>query len=140
MTNFKIDDLRVISEVLDGEAIIIDLKSGTYYSLNETASVLWEKIKSQHSTEDIIKSFVNQYTADIVEIEKSIEEIVDFLKADSLIFEAETVESAHPKELVEVSKKPFIKPEIVRYEDMQEMLLADPIHDVDKFGWPAKKN
>jgi hypothetical protein len=25
------------------------------------------------------------------------------------------------------------------YEDMQDLLLLDPIHDVDETGWPARK-
>jgi hypothetical protein len=26
-----------------------------------------------------------------------------------------------------------------RYTDMQELLLLDPIHDVDQTGWPRRK-
>jgi hypothetical protein len=26
-----------------------------------------------------------------------------------------------------------------RYTDMQELLLLDPIHDVDESGWPHRK-
>jgi hypothetical protein len=30
-------------------------------------------------------------------------------------------------------------PKLTVYEDMQDLLLLDPIHDVDETGWPARK-
>jgi hypothetical protein len=36
-------------------------------------------------------------------------------------------------------KEAWVAPTIQRYEDMQAMLLADPIHDVDQSGWPTLK-
>ena len=27
-----------------------------------------------------------------------------------------------------------------KYDDMQELLLLDPIHEVDEAGWPVKKD
>lgn len=35
---------EVLSRVLDGEAILLHLGSGTYFGTNEVASVVWEKI------------------------------------------------------------------------------------------------
>jgi len=34
---------------------------------------------------------------------------------------------------------PFVLPVLERYTDMQELLLIDPIHDVDETGWPRRK-
>ena len=31
----------------------------------------------------------------------------------------------------------FVAPQLHKYTDMQELLLLDPIHDVDQEGWPA---
>jgi hypothetical protein len=39
-------------------------------------------------------------------------------------------------------EKPRFEPPILRtFEDMQDLLLLDPIHEVDEMGWPnAKKD
>jgi hypothetical protein len=34
----------------------------------------------------------------------------------------------------------YVEPEIVEFDDMQEMLLLDPIHEVKDKGWPYKKD
>ncbi len=31
----------------------------------------------------------------------------------------------------------FAPPRLQRYTDMQDLLLLDPIHDVDEVGWPV---
>jgi hypothetical protein len=36
-----------------------------------------------------------------------------------------------------VAKKPFTDPVIEIYTDLQDLLLLDPIHDVDDRGWPV---
>ena len=33
----------------------------------------------------------------------------------------------------------WIAPKLTVYEDMQDLLLLDPIHDVDETGWPARR-
>ena len=35
---------------------------------------------------------------------------------------------------------PYTSPEVETFSDMQEILLLDPVHDVDKSGWPISKN
>ena len=33
----------------------------------------------------------------------------------------------------------FEKPVLQKHTDMQELLLLDPIHEIDEKGWPSKK-
>jgi hypothetical protein len=33
----------------------------------------------------------------------------------------------------------FTRPVLTKFTDMQDLLLLDPIHDVNSSGWPAKK-
>ena len=33
----------------------------------------------------------------------------------------------------------FVPPSLHKYVDMQELLLLDPIHEVDETGWPSIK-
>ena len=32
----------------------------------------------------------------------------------------------------------FERPKLGKYTDMQDLLLADPIHEVDEQGWPVQ--
>jgi hypothetical protein len=136
---YSINDSKAISEMLDGETIIINLESGNYYSLNATGSILWNNIKDHCPISQIIAHFAATYDAPAEEIEKSVMQMVDFLKADNLILEGQAVDNSVPKKTVVDKKEAWVAPTIQRYEDMQAMLLADPIHDVDQSGWPTLK-
>ncbi|MEJ0001897.1 MAG: PqqD family protein [bacterium] len=127
-----------MSETLDGETIIIDLQNGTYYSMNETGSLVWEYLKAGHSLGQITQALAARYDASIETIEKSVTDLIASLQADNLISESPTAPALLVPE-TQAEKKSFIVPGITKYSDMQEMLLADPIHDVDIAGWPKLK-
>ena len=37
------------------------------------------------------------------------------------------------------TRQPYSPPVLNSYTDMEELLLLDPIHDVDQAGWPMPK-
>lgn len=123
---------------MDGEAIIINLEKGNYYSMNEAGSMVWERIAAKYPVSAIIKFLSERYESEPGKIEKSVTGLLEMLKSDGLI--NETLHPANPPEdATSPEKKPFLEPKIEKYEDMQEMLLADPVHDVDEMGWPRLK-
>ena len=138
--SYRIDTLRAISETLDGETIIINLESGSYYSMNKTASEIWNQILVGFSMGAIVTSLANRYDASTETIEKAVDGLIETLKGDHLIIGTDAKsEGTEPTAEASLSKEPFIAPTLEKYEDMQEMLLADPIHDVDDIGWPNLK-
>ncbi len=139
ITTYKINESRAMSETLDDETIIINLENGNYYTMNKTGSIIWNKIHEKYSLRQIIEFFTNNYSESNDKIEKSVLGLIEFLKNENLILDSNESESVKP-EYDENSKKKFIKPSIERYDDMQEMLLADPIHDVQEEGWPMIKS
>ena len=40
---------------------------------------------------------------------------------------------------VPVDPPPFEAPRLTKYTDMRDLLVLDPIHDVDESGWPARR-
>lgn len=138
---YKIIEGKVISETLDGETIIINLDNGNYYSTNITGAIIWNKIQSGYDTEFLLEYFLNNYDVSLDLAEKSILEAIDFLLKEDLILESNIDILEKEYNIINNTKKElFIVPKIEKYEDMQEMLLADPIHDVsDKDGWPNLK-
>lgn len=139
---YKIDETKVISETFeDGETIIIDLSTGDYYSVNKTAAIIWNQIKSDNGVQKILQFFLNSYNANAKLIEQSILDIIDFLIKNNLIFESNSNNSVDILEKIvnNNEKKPFIIPEIEKFDDMKKALLADPVHDVNEDGWPNLK-
>lgn len=115
---YAINTAKALSETLDGETIIINLEAGTYYSMNPAGTALWNAIQSGKAI-----PIDNPITVNFLNL----------LETDGLINTSdETGQGVADATL-------FVNPGLEKYTDMQEMLLADPIHDVETAGWPNLK-
>jgi hypothetical protein len=47
---------------------------------------------------------------------------------------------AAPDDPAPAERATFIAPVLAVYTDMQDLLLLDPIHDVDEIGWPTRRD
>jgi len=120
----------VVSDQFDGEVVVVNLESGAYYSLRDTAQEIWSLFENKISRSDVIKSFSN-----LTEDEKlKIENYLDFLLSEGLIVENETkVRDNFSSSLT------YVGLTISKFDDMADLIMIDPIHEVDKDkGWPHK--
>lgn len=137
---FSIRNQQVINETLDNETIIINLETGVYYSLNPMGTLVWKAINAKLPFGLICNQLKGKYP-DAVDIEGVVEKYIDFLELEQLIEKTESDEIDLKGFEVELAAEmsSYSLPAIEKYEDMQEMLLADPIHEVEEDGWPKLK-
>lgn len=114
---------EIVWDVANGEVVLINLKSGEYFSMNKCASDIWVKGLT-HS---------NLFS---IESEKMIERFIGQLMNFGLL-SIESTNQHKTKSIFKITDKP----EVIRYTDLSEMLRLDPIHDVnEQIGWPNQKN
>jgi hypothetical protein len=126
---YKPANANIAHESLDGEVVVINVATGVYYSLTGTAAVIWDAMVAGASAKEIASAFANG-GAEVVE---SCAGFLDSLVAEGLLAAADDAPRA---EAVPQAAVPFAPPAFLKYTDMQEMLLADPIHEVTEKGWP----
>ena len=145
MQKYRINTPHIVSEVFgDEEAAVLNLKTGNYYSLNKTATEIWSLIGKESSLSDI-----NSFICDSFNIKDSfqineIEQFIEKLKTEDLIVadDAATLTNTSPVNAMDTdstSKKEYESPVIECYADMQELLLLDPIHEVEETNWLVNK-
>lgn len=141
MKRFKINAPHIIHEIFsDDEAAIINLKTGNYYSLNPTGAEIWALIERNLTDEQIIEILKDRYETDSIDVKKEIKGFFNELKVEDLIIENNEVMLVETVNTNNNGKKhKFVKPMLERFADLQELLLLDPIHDVDEAGFPHKK-
>lgn len=135
---FRLNEPTVIQEIIDGEAIIADLGRGFYYSMDSVGSRVWNALVSGYAVDDIIDACTAKFAADREEIASGIRALLDRLREEQLIVPLET-EGAGDIDVaafLDVSDGAFTAPVLSKYTDMEQLLLLDPIHDVDETGWP----
>jgi len=129
---------HVISETVGGETIIVNLASGHYFSLQGTAVDVWQGIERGDATESIVLELEQRYEAGNGEIAASVQKLLDdFAAAELLVAEANGSGSVAVTPSQEAGERaPFVAPSFTTFTDMQDIILLDPVHEVDTRGWP----
>jgi hypothetical protein len=143
---FRINSPKVIHETIDGETVIVNLDSGNYYSLDEVAGGIWALIGNGLPVAKIILDIASRYIGKREEMDQAIRQFIGRLQEEGLIVtdesrlnESET-EPGHRDATQAMEGHPvFETPALHKYSDMQDLLLLDPIHEVDDAGWPNVK-
>jgi Coenzyme PQQ synthesis protein D (PqqD) len=137
---FRLNDKGVVFERFDDEVLAINLETGTYYSLPGVSAQIWNWLIGGADVEAVKQALMAHYNGDTVAIDNAVTQFVSKMQLESLLVPAETIATSAAIDIAPgVEKKPFIDPIIETYTDLQDLLLLDPIHDVDERGWPVHK-
>lgn len=146
LTLFRINSPKVIHETIDGETVIVNLDSGNYYSLDAVGADIWASVGKGVSVGHIIEEISGRYRAEREEIHRTVRLFVNELLQEALISPLEPgaagSTAAHETPVTNAPAdglRPFTAPTLQMYNDMQDLLLLDPIHEVDETGWPNAK-
>ena len=74
----------VLFRELDGEAVLLNLKTGTYFGLNPVATRMWQLIAEQHSLARVLETLAGEYEADRLVLENDLLELGRQLCASGL--------------------------------------------------------
>jgi Coenzyme PQQ synthesis protein D (PqqD) len=142
---FRINSPQVVCETIDGEVVIVNLDKGIYYSLLKTGADIWSRIERQLDRHSLVREVAQAYDGNVEEIAAAIDEFLANLHQEELIIAVSIAEVANidniTKKIALVTEKPrFEKPILEKFTDMEDLLLLDPIHEVDvEAGWPNIK-
>jgi hypothetical protein len=138
---YSVNRERVVHETIDQETILIDLESGTYFSLEGTGSEIWSMLAAGMSMATAAAALRDRYVAEPDSAERALTRIVAELVAEGLL---SAVPEGRPREPgigspapAGPATEPFVQPVLRSYTDMEYFLRLDPIHEVDEdTGWP----
>lgn len=135
---YRLNSPEVIQETVDGEALIIHTPSGTYYSLEGTGEHVWNALLAGHTPEEIAKAYADAGLDSRESTAEAVEGFARDLREEQLIVSSD--QTTPPGSVVRPTQ-PFSGPALQKYTDMQELLLVDPIHEVDpQAGWPERRD
>lgn len=135
-----------MSEEIDGEVIIVNLKNGNYYSLTQSATVIWAGIQEQATLEDIRHRLQRRYAGEPASMSQDLAELIQALETEQLITlcspsEAPSTDGVAPADgRTAGEQEAYLPPQLERFTDMGDLLLLDPVHEAeDEKGWPHAK-
>jgi len=118
---------EVVAKIMDGEAIMINLANGIYYSTDKVGGWIWEMIAGGHSLEEIITATVVRYDASRERVQADIEQLVDELLRENLVtLSPDGAPTSGEREPEQQEKLPYETPKLNIYRDMGDLLALDP--------------
>lgn len=131
---------QVIYEEADHEVVVVNLLQGTYYYLTGTAAFIWMGLHAGLT----MRQIVDQIEARVGLRELITTEVQDFVRSlvDLSLVEPSRELPTHAPSVPDIAdyvSATYESPEIETYSDLQDILLLDPVHDVDESGWPTPK-
>jgi hypothetical protein len=134
MTRYKLDTKALTFEKFDDELIVINLARGTYSSLTGSAPALFDLLAEARSAADIARVFG-------FDPDKSPERVAEISAFLTLLADNGLVGNVADGPSLPLPAIPLAwsEPAIEVFHDLSDLMLLDPIHEVDaEAGWPTK--
>jgi hypothetical protein len=137
--SYAINTQSISFETFEEEVVLINLRKGFYYSFEQVGKTIWALLEQRQSTDSIIQKIHQLYQGDPEEMTEAILSFLHHLEEEEMV-----VRQAEEGRVVSISeevvhKQPFTAPVLCKHHDLQDLLLLDPIHEVNEAGWPAPK-
>jgi hypothetical protein len=75
----------VFTEFDDAEGVLVDLNSKRYYTLNETAMIIWRGLEGKRTREEIIRDITDVYDVTPEHAAQSLDNLLSTLQARKLL-------------------------------------------------------
>ena len=137
-TRFSLFDQNIVSDLFGDEVVLVNLETGVYYSLRGSAAQIWIRIENHFNVNEILESLRLLYSDFEKDGESEITRFIQELIDKKLIKQIDNLEQGTL--IADRLDKPYSIPIMEMYSDMQDILLLDPVHDVDQTGWPLPKD
>lgn len=140
---YQIDHSRIMFEQFEDETVLVNTENGYYYSLSASGTEVLRLLQEGCKSGDLPRWLFGD--ADISQQQTPlIEDFVRQLIGEGILMERS---SNNPNRLPEVPPEPacappipFEPPVLERFEEVRDLLMIDPVHQVDQdYGWPKAK-
>lgn len=75
----------VLHRLLEGESVLLDPASGTYYALNEVGSRVWELAAGEPTLDEVLEALLAEYEVEPARLREDLDSLLDRLVAERLL-------------------------------------------------------
>lgn len=134
MSSYKLNEEKMFCDITDGIAIVINSETGIYYGMNKFGTSVFENLIKGVPVEKALEA-AGALPGAPDDLGARFAKFVDALIEKELVILGGASGDAAAIDAKAAQEDKF-EPSTTEYSDAQELLLADPIHDVkDETGW-----
>ena len=136
---FRSNKPRMVDETVDGETLIIDMVSGSYFSCVGASAAAWIALSHGATAAETARLLSATYRIATSEAERDVEQFVATLLGDEVLVvleEGDPTNGGPPA--LDTPGHEYQPLRLERYTDLADLILLDPVHDVSVAGWPSR--
>ena len=118
---------EVASKVVDGEAILINLSNGMYYSMDAVGGYIWSLVSDGHDLDSISAAVALRYGVPEETAKSDVKALARQLLDENVVLATDVGASAG---LGDVDKAPateeYTSPQLTKFDDMVDLFAIDP--------------
>lgn len=131
-----INDEKVAAKMFEGEAIIINLSTGVYYSMQNTGAAIWQLLQTGHSLKESAQIIARCYSIAQTQAASDVERLASQLVEEQLLLTADETTAPSEVDVQWASGQPYEAPVLDKYSDMKDLLALDPpMPQLKKVPW-----
>jgi len=162
----------VLHDTIEGETVVIDLRSGTYFRFDGAATHAWTILVGRATEDELVDRLAAAYAGPRETIADQVHDFLLALYRDGIIYREEAPAGPNAEPAADpglatpdaprdafaglavdrfdhlramagappAAKLPFGGMKLNRFEDLDELLTIDPVHEVNEAGWPHRQN
>lgn len=116
----------IASKIMDGEAILINLQTGAYYSLRDAGAVIWHALAGHRTQAEILDAVAAHYGAPPASLASDVADLLVQLQAEQLVRQSDKAHTATGDQPAPALSTDYQKPVLEKFTDMEELLALDP--------------
>jgi hypothetical protein len=121
------NEQAVAARVIDGEAIIINLKTGVYYSTDNVGATLWELVEQRRSLQEMVQAIVARYWVPREQAESDVQRLMaELIQEDLVSLSDGDGARTEPAAALAPGRAAYDPPRLDIYRDMGDLLALDP--------------
>ena len=134
-TRLHTNDAEVTATVIDGEAIMINLNSGVYYSTDGAGARIWQLAANGANLSEIQGVIATEYSIPTTQAHEDVLRLVNqFVEEKLLLVHQYTAAPALP--VAEPTQTPYATPQLDIYREMGYLLALDPpMPGLENIAW-----
>ncbi len=133
---YAVASKSIIAKSFDSELTLINLDTGQYFAAGGSAVDFWEAISPGATVARVEQMLLARYLASEEVVKIEVEKLLRLFLEHGLLAESAATGDEIPASSGQ--QKPWESGWLEVYGDMKELLLLDPIHDVET-EWPVAK-
>lgn len=141
--SYEVSSPDIVAELFADEVVVLNLENGKYFSLRGLSAKLWSAVTAGHAPRQIhqhLQSIQHQQADACLDF---IQSLIDenLIRITKQLVTAGNNEMGLDDYLPLNAADEMQAPALEIYDDMAELILSDPIHEVDEdVGWPRKRD